>query len=132
MRERFSSGRPFDLTFCKGIVEELRAAVAAVGRDFPIPAVSDRLRARMEKEAAVAAAIAEQAREEGAVAALEAAAAAAGPSGAATAASPLAAVGAAASAVGITAADAAAPRAEVGGKESAARPGKVQKIQHVL
>lgn len=39
----------------------------ALGRDYPVPKLSDRALARLEHEAAVAAAIAEQEREESAL-----------------------------------------------------------------
>ena len=44
----------------------------ALGRDFPIPKLSERALARLEQDAAVAAAIAEQEREESALSRLAA------------------------------------------------------------
>jgi hypothetical protein len=55
----------------RSVVERLTAAVEAAGRDEPQPVLCDRKRAAADREAARAAAIAEQQREEAALAALD-------------------------------------------------------------
>lgn len=51
----------------RAIAEEVASRMDALGRDYPVPKLSERALARLEQEAAVAAAVAEQQREEGAL-----------------------------------------------------------------
>ena len=51
----------------RAIAEEVVIRMDTLGRDYPIPKLSERALARLEQEAAVAAAIAEQQREAGAL-----------------------------------------------------------------
>ncbi len=46
------------------IAEEIVRRMEELGRDYPIPKLSERALARLERDAAVAAAVAEQKREE--------------------------------------------------------------------
>jgi hypothetical protein len=60
-----------DKSFCaqnvREIAEDVIRRIETLGRDYPIPKLSERALARLEREAAVAAAIAEQKREEAAL-----------------------------------------------------------------
>lgn len=72
VRDAFVRQRELPLPLCREIVERLEAAIEAVGRDHPVPKLSQRKLDRMAKEAAVAAAVAEQAREVAGLAGLQA------------------------------------------------------------
>ena len=79
MRDVFVRQRELTLPFCRDIVARLQAAIDAAGRDHPVPKLSQRKLERLAKEAAVAAAVEEQAREAVGLAALQACVATANP-----------------------------------------------------
>lgn len=56
--------KKFNLQNVREIGEEMVRRIAQLGRDYPVPKLSERALARLEREAAVAAAVAEQNREE--------------------------------------------------------------------
>lgn len=82
VRDAFTGNVPLTIPFCRTIVDDLEAAVRAGPRDYPVPRVSDRQAARLARQAAVAGALSEQARQAAALAALPSAAAAPPDSGA--------------------------------------------------
>lgn len=70
LRDRLCQQAHLTVPFCLQLVHDLSAAVHAAGRDYPVPQLSARQLARQERDAAVAGAKAEQAREDAGVAAL--------------------------------------------------------------
>ena len=61
----------FGMQHVRAIAEEVQSRMLALGRAHAIPKLSERALARLEAEAAVAAAVAEQQREEGALGRLQ-------------------------------------------------------------
>lgn len=70
LRDVINRDPSFDLAAARDLAQELARRVAACGRDHPVPALSARKMAQMAAEAARAAAIEEQDREQAALAAL--------------------------------------------------------------
>uniref|UniRef100_A0A061S1R0 tRNA-dihydrouridine(16/17) synthase [NAD(P)(+)] n=1 Tax=Tetraselmis sp. GSL018 TaxID=582737 RepID=A0A061S1R0_9CHLO len=71
LRDVVNNFRELTLERLRDVAEEMKSRILASGRDHPIPKLSERQIARMQREAAMAAAIEEQTREEEAVSALE-------------------------------------------------------------
>jgi hypothetical protein len=65
------AGNKFSVPFCQDMVGKLEAAAQAVGRDHPVPKISERKRARLAREEAISGAKREQEREERLLAALD-------------------------------------------------------------
>jgi hypothetical protein len=71
IRDSFTRHQPFDILFCYQTIDQLESAARATGRDHPVPRISERKAARLARDAAIAGARAEQAREGEALAALD-------------------------------------------------------------
>ena len=71
IRDDLVTTRDLTVDACRRAVHNMQQAVDAVGRDHPVPKLSERKLARLAKEAAIAEAKAEQDRESAALAALE-------------------------------------------------------------
>lgn len=65
LRDRLNQQhKSFGVADIREIAEEVVSRIGVLGRDYPVPKLSERALARMEREAAMTAAIAEQNREE--------------------------------------------------------------------
>lgn len=71
IRDEFNRPSELSVAFCQIIVTKLAAAAQAVGREHPVPKISERKLARLAREEAISGAKREQDREERLVAALE-------------------------------------------------------------
>lgn len=71
IRDEFNRPPELSVPYCQKTIAKLEVAVAAVGREYPVPKISDRKLARLAREEAISGAKREQEREDIAVAALE-------------------------------------------------------------
>lgn len=71
IRDEFNKSPELTVAFCQKIITKLEAAALAVGRERPVPKISERKLARLAREEAISGAKREQEREDRLVAILE-------------------------------------------------------------